>query len=161
MPENFAGGLSDNARQAAVDILNPCLATTIDLTLCVKQAHWNLKGSSFIGLHELLDTQAEMLRDQADTIAERCVILGGLAQGTSATVVEASDLEPYPQDIVNWSEHVSALKERYMTLGARLRKAIPQVADAGDEDTADVLTGASRLVDKGAWFIGAHNEQQA
>jgi len=161
MPENFAGGLNGNARETAIDTLNTCLAGTIALTLAVKQAHWNLKGSSFIGIHELLDDQADMLRENADEMAERCVIIGGVAKGTVQDAARSEIVEPYPTDIIAWQNHVSALKSRYMSLGAKLRSSIEEIEEAGDVDTADLLTGASRAVDKGAWFIGAHIEGSA
>ena len=159
MPTAFVSNLNDNTRKQMIGLLNERLADAIDLTLSVKQAHWNLKGSSFIGIHELLDAVAERMRDHADTIAERCVILGGQAQGTSQTVASDSCLEAYPKDAQNQSHHVEALKERFMTFGAKLRENIDAAGEAGDEDTADLFTGISRVVDKDAWFIGAHNEK--
>ena len=39
---------------------------------------------------------------------------------------------------------------------ASLREGIDTAGDAGDEDTADLLTEVSRIVDKDAWFIGAN-----
>ena len=157
MPEAFVRNLNDNARTEMAALLNARLADAIDLTLAVKQAHWNIKGSSFIGIHELLDDVAERCRDHADTIAERCVILGGQAQGTSQIVVAESSLEAYPVDAQHQSRHVEALKERFMDFGARLRESIDKAGEAGDEDTADLFTEVSRSIDKDAWFIGAHN----
>ena len=43
-----------------------------------------------------------------------------------------------------------------MYVGGKLRDAMDEAADAGDEDTADLFTGVSRGVDKDAWFIGAN-----
>ena len=41
-------------RRTAINILmNQRLASAIDLQLQLKQAHWNVKGPNFIGLHEL------------------------------------------------------------------------------------------------------------
>ena len=159
MPTAFVSNLSDNTRKEMIGLLNERLADAIDLTLAVKQAHWNLKGGSFIGIHELLDAVADRMRDNADTIAERCVILGGLAQGTSQTVVAETSLEAYPGDAQNQRHHVDALKERFMAFGAKLRENIDAAGEAGDEDTADLFTEVSRVIDKDAWFIGAHNEQ--
>ena len=158
MPTAFVSNLSDNTRKEMIGLLNERLADAIDLTLSVKQAHWNLKGSSFIGIHELLDAVADRMRDHADTIAERCVILGGQARGTSQVVPAESSLEPYPVEAQNQTVHVDALKTRFMAFGARLREGIEAAGEAGDEDTADLFTEVSRAVDKDAWFIGAHNE---
>ena len=157
MPEAFVSNLSDNARSSMIGLLNERLADMIDLTLAVKQAHWNLKGSSFIGIHELLDDVAERCRDHADLMAERCVIIGGQAKGTSQVVAAESSLDAYPVDAQHFTHHVAALKDRFMAAGAKLREGIDAAGEAGDEDTADLFTEVSRSVDKDAWFIGAHN----
>src|SRR5687767_1180465 len=45
--------LPDNTRKAMIALLNARLVDAIDLRLAVKQAHWNVKGPTFIALHEL------------------------------------------------------------------------------------------------------------
>ncbi|MCI0534215.1 MAG: hypothetical protein L0Z50_03200 [Verrucomicrobiales bacterium] len=66
-------------RSAMIDLLNQQLADLLDLGMQAKQAHWNLKGPHFIGLHELFDKVAEELEEFADDMAERAVELGGMA----------------------------------------------------------------------------------
>lgn len=158
MPTAFVSNLEDNARKSMIDLLNARLSDAIDLTLATKQAHWNIKGSSFIGIHELLDAVADRLREHVDTMAERCVILGGQAKGTLQAVHGDTSLEAYPVDAQHQSVHVDALKQRFMAFGASLRDSMEAAAEAGDEDTADLFTEVSRSIDKDAWFIGAHNE---
>ena len=152
----FVGGLADNTRAAMAELLNERLADTIALTLAVKQAHWNLKGPGFIGVHELLDEVAGRLRDSSDTIAERAQVIGGTARGTVETVQGAARMDPYPTDLVVVEEHVRALTSRFADVGGRLREAIDAAGEAGDEDTADLFTEVSRQVDKDGWFIGAN-----
>ncbi len=156
MPTNFAGNLNQDVRTKMIDLLNARLVDTISVTLAVKQAHWNLKGQGFIGVHELLDDVADRLRESADLMAERAVILGGFAKGTTEAVAEKTDIEAYPQEASDIEEHLQALKERFMALGGAVRDAIDTAGDAGDEDTADLFTEVSRAVDKDAWFIGAN-----
>lgn len=156
MPENFASGLTQDNRQQMVNLLNATLVDTVALTLAVKQAHWNLKGRGFIGVHELLDDVADRLRDGADLMAERAVILGGFAGGTAEVVAEKTTLDPYPVELSEIDAHIAALKERFMHVGEKLREGMEQAEEAEDEDTADLLTEVSRAVDKDAWFIGAN-----
>lgn len=153
----FASGLGDNARETSIELLNQCLADAIDLQLAVKQAHWTIKGSSFIGLHELLDQVANRSREHSDLLAERCVILGGQPQGTTQAVAKDTRLESYPTGVTKQNEHVAAMTERLMSFGENLRNAITSADEAGDIDTSDLFTEISREVDKDAWFIGAHN----
>lgn len=156
MPEIYADGISDNSRKSMIDLLNKCLSDTIALTLAVKQAHWNLRGTGFIGVHELLDEVAARLREASDTMAERAVILGGLAQGTLETISKECEMEAYPTDITDLQDHIRALTDRYKELGAKLRDAIEKAEEADDAGTEDLLTEISRIVDKDAWFIGAN-----
>lgn len=54
-------------RVALIDQMNQRLADAIDLQTQMKQAHWNVKGPLFIGLHELFDQidEAVEARSQA------------------------------------------------------------------------------------------------
>ena len=63
-------------------LMNQRLADAVDLQMQMKQAHWNVKGPSFIGLHELFDKVDEAVESYVDMIAERIVQLGGVAEGT-------------------------------------------------------------------------------
>ena len=94
MTEKFTDYLSDNAREASINHLNTSLATGIQLQLALKQAHWNIKGPSFIGIHELLDEVRARMDEHVDVIAERIVILGGTADGTLEGVDTARPVEP-------------------------------------------------------------------
>lgn len=156
MRERYASGLDDKTAQQMVDLLNANLANLIDLTLDGKQCHWNLQGLGFIGVHQLLDETTERLRDISDTIAERIVILGGQPNGLTSRVAKDSVLADYPTDITEVSQHVRELTTRYKKVAETLRKAIETAGEAGDEDTADLFTEASRIIDKDAWFIGAN-----
>ncbi|MDO6587533.1 DNA starvation/stationary phase protection protein Dps [Salipiger sp. 1_MG-2023] len=161
MPQNFVPFLKENARKDMIEELNARLADTIDLTNAVKQAHWNLKGTGFIGVHELLDDVAAHLREGADLMAERVVMMGGLAQGTSQTVAKESTLKAYPTDKVDIQDHVAALVERFNSYTVNLRKGIEAADEAGDEDTADLFTEVSRTAEKDAWFIGSNSAKAA
>src|SRR3954467_7418380 len=63
-------------------LLNQRLADAVDLQSQMKQAHWNVKGPHFIGLHKLFDKIHESVESYIDLIAERIVQLGGVAEGT-------------------------------------------------------------------------------
>src|SRR5580692_9934023 len=63
-------------------LMNQRLADAVDLQMQMKQAHWNVKGPSFIGLHELFDKVYAGVDSYVDLIAERIVQLGGVAEGT-------------------------------------------------------------------------------
>jgi len=157
MPEAFVSGLEDQTRHKMIDLLNARLADMVDLTLAVKQAHWNLKGPGYIGVHELLDDVADRLRDGADLMAERAVILGGHAKGTVEEAAKQSKIDAYPLELEKITDHISALKERFLKAGELVRSAIDDAADAGDSGTEDLFTEVSRTLDKDTWFIGSNS----
>src|SRR5260221_1449742 len=94
------------ARVVLIGILNQKLADIIDLQTQLKQAHWNVKGPHFIGLHELFDKIAEDVESYVDMIAERVVQLGGIAEGTERVAALPSRLEEYPLEIADGAAHV-------------------------------------------------------
>lgn len=152
----FVSGLNDNTRKTVITLLNKRLADMIDLALAVKQAHWTLKGPGFIGVHEMLDQVVDRVNESADMIAERVQVIGGQAQGTLQVVSAETQMAPYPADLVNLDDHVTALVARMADVGERVRAAIGEAGEVGDEDTADLFTEVSRQLDKDAWFIGAN-----
>jgi starvation-inducible DNA-binding protein len=148
--------ISEQTRCAMISLLNQQLADAIDLGLQTKQAHWNVKGPNFIGLHELFDKAAEELDEFTDDIAERAVELGGFALGTVQVVSKNSRLTAYPLDLASGQGHVAALSNAFAKFGATTRAAIEIAGKAGDADTADLFTEVSRGVDKLLWMVEAH-----
>ncbi len=152
--------LESNAKKVSIDVLNARLADAIDLALLTKQAHWNLKGPQFIAIHEMLDQFRATLNGHVDTVAERVVQLGGMAQGTSQIVAQKSTLKPYPTDISTTKDHLAALIERYGTAANAVREAIALTDEAGDATTSDIFTAFSRDLDKSLWFLEAHVQEK-
>jgi starvation-inducible DNA-binding protein len=152
--------LAAKVRAKSIELLNARLAGAIDLYLQTKQAHWNVKGPSFIALHELFDKLGEGLEDNIDDMAERIVALGGIAEGTLGAVSGRTRLEPYPLDLSEGMAHVDALADAYAVLGKAVRKGIEDASKAGDADTSDLLTGVSRDLDKSLWLLEAHRQAQ-
>lgn len=147
-------------RTRVVELLNGRLADGIDLYLQTKQAHWNVKGPSFIALHELFDELGEALEGYIDDMAERVVALGGIAEGTLGAVGKRTRLKSYPLDLAAGLDHVHALAEGFAAFGKAVRRAIEQASRYEDADTSDLFTGISRGVDKGLWLMEAHLQAQ-
>jgi len=150
--------LPQETREQMIALLNQHLADTSDLYSQTKQAHWNVKGPNFIGLHELFDKIAEAVEGYVDDIAERAVALGGTAEGTTQAVASKTTLPAYPVGAQKWSNHVEGLSSALATFGSHVREAIGTSDDLGDEVTADLFTAISREVDQYTWFVEAHNQ---
>jgi starvation-inducible DNA-binding protein len=151
--------LAESIRGPVVELLNARLADSVDLQTQMKQAHWNVKGPTFIALHKLFDEINEDVEDYVDLIAERVVQLGGIAQGTARRIVPRSALVEYP-DVSAAHDHVEAVSIALATYGRLVRAGIAQSDDLGDADTADIFTEISRGVDKWLWFVEAHQQAE-
>lgn len=145
-------------RTNMIRLLNQRLASAVDLQMQMKQAHWNVKGPSFIGLHELFDRAYEEAEGYVDLIAERIVQFGGIAHGTVRSSAAASELTDYPAAIADGLAHVDAVARALSTFGSEARSMIAEANILEDAGTADIFTEISRGIDKMLWFVEAHSQ---
>jgi starvation-inducible DNA-binding protein len=153
--------LPEPARQKTVELLNQRLADAIDLQTQTKQAHWNVRGPSFIALHKLFDEINEDVEEYVDLIAERAVQLGGSVQGTVRAVAKRSSLPEYAAKTDAGRDHVEAYASALAAFGKGARQAIDQATELRDADTADIFTEISRGTDKWLWMVEAHTQAGA
>jgi starvation-inducible DNA-binding protein len=142
-------------------LLNQRLADCIDLQTQCKQAHWNVKGPSFIALHKLFDEVNEDVEEYIDLIAERIVQLGGVAEGTVRIVAVRSKLQDYPLALTTGGQHVAALSDALSRFGRTARMCIGEMTDLEDAVSADMMTEIARGTDKWLWFVEAHQQGES
>lgn len=145
-----------DARVKMVELGNQQLANIFDLYAQTKQAHWNVKGMHFEGLHVLFDKMADAIFPYGDMIAERTTALGGTALGTVRMAAGATELPEFPDDVFDGESMLKIVVERWAQYGASVRAAISQAEAVSDMDTADMFTEISREIDKLMWFAEAH-----
>ncbi|MBB3116062.1 DNA starvation/stationary phase protection protein Dps [Corynebacterium bovis] len=150
-------GLSEGDGKQLVDLLQERLTAYNDLHLILKHAHWNVVGRSFMGVHEMIDPQVDLVRGFADDVAERIAALGGSAIGTPASHVEGREPLEYPVNRGTTTQHLTALNKVYDQVVADVRAAI-EAAGKVDPVTEDLLTGQSFELEKFQWFVRAHLE---
>jgi starvation-inducible DNA-binding protein len=150
--------LPDDSRREGIGLLNQRLADCIDLQTQAKQAHWNVKGPTFIALHKLFDEINEDVEGYVDLLAERVVQLGGVAEGTVGVVAERTTLVDYPLGLTTGAEHVAALSDALAEFGRTVRVGIEEMNELEDAASADILTEICRGVDKWLWFVEAHQQ---
>jgi starvation-inducible DNA-binding protein len=139
-----------------ITLLNQTLAGTVDLRSQVKQASWNVKGKEGAQLQALFESLAAELEAYANLLADRLVVLGGVALGTARTAARHSTLPEYPGDLAAGDAHVLALAERVALYTTAVRDAIAHAADVGDADTAAVYTDISRGIDRRLRSLESH-----
>jgi starvation-inducible DNA-binding protein len=150
--------LSPSTREQVCQLLNQRLADCIDLQTQCKQAHWNVKGPTFIALHKLFDDVNEDIEEYVDLLAERIVQLGGVAEGTARTVASRSSLDEYSSQLSAGEEHVDALSSALAQFSNSTRAAVDEVDQLDDPATVDILTEITRGTDKWLWFVEAHQQ---
>ena len=152
-------GVPEENRQALIALINARLADSVDLRSQVKWAHWNVKGINFIALHELFDSVAAHLEEQTDTIAERAVTLGGVANGTSREAAAKSGLKEADLTASDGPSQLKWLVHNVAHHANALREAIQEAGDLGDDITVDMFTTLTRELDKDLWFLEAHLQE--
>lgn len=152
-------GVPEENRQALIALINARLADSVDLRSQVKWAHWNVKGINFIALHELFDSVAAHLEDQTDTIAERAIALGGVANGTTREAAAKSGLKEADLTASDGPSQLKWLVHNVAHHANALRTAIKEADDLGDDITVDMFTTLTRELDKDLWFLEAHLQE--
>lgn len=148
--------ISSKSRESLVIILNSCLADSLDLSAQAKQAHWNIKGPSFISLHKLFDDVAKSARNYADLIAERIVQLGGTALGTLQVTSIATTLPQYQTAPISQNEHLNLLSASLAIYSANMRRTIEFSTYLKDDVTGDIAIEITRGSDKWLWMVESH-----
>ncbi|MGO1545400.1 MAG: DNA starvation/stationary phase protection protein Dps [Gulosibacter sp.] len=129
-----------------------------ELHLTLKHAHWNVEGPNFIGVHEMLDPQIELVRGYADEIAERIVALGVAAVGVPGAIVKNRNHEDYALGFASTIDHLSALDDVYTRVIESYRESIAMTGEV-DPISEDILIGHTAELEKFQWFMRAHLER--
>ena len=124
----------------------------------MKQAHWNVRGPTFIAIHELFDKVADVVEEYSDKIAERAGTLGGTADGTVQIAAGRSFLERYQLGVADEKAHIAAVTAALASFGESARNAIDESDQFGDIDTSDLFTEVSRGMDYQLWLVESHRE---
>ena len=150
-------GLTEETGHQVGELLQMRLHALNDLQLTLKHAHWNVVGPSFIGVHEMLDPQIELVRGFADEVAERMATLGVSPVGTPGDLVAKRSWEDYSVGRADTAVHLEAINKVYDGVIEDHRAAI---AKAGERDpvTEDLLIGQTAELEKFQWFVRAHLE---
>ena len=150
-------GMSDKQGAEVAELLQKQLSRYNDLHLTLKHIHWNVVGPNFIGVHEMIDPQVELVRGYADEVAERIAALGHSPKGTPGAITKDRTWDDYSVDRDTVQAHLAALDLVYNGVIEDTRKGIDRLEDL-DLVTQDMLIEHARKMEKFQWFVRAHLE---
>lgn len=150
-------GLSDKQGAEVAELLQKQLSRYNDLHLTLKHVHWNVVGPNFIGVHEMIDPQVELVRGYADEVAERIAALGASPLGTPGAIISDRTWDDYSVNRDTVLAHLAALDLVYTGIIEDTRKNIQHLDDI-DLVSQDLLIGHSGELEKFQWFVRAHLE---
>lgn len=150
-------GLTEKQGTKIADLLQKQLSTYNDLHLTLKHVHWNVVGPNFIGVHEMIDPQVDLVRGYADEVAERIATLGGSPQGTPGSILKDRTWDDYSVGRDTVQAHLAALDLVYNGVIEDTRRGIDETEKL-DPVTQDILIGHSAELEKFQWFVRAHLE---
>ena len=147
MSEFTVPGLSSADGSSVADILQERLSAYNDLHLTLKHVHWNVVGPNFIGVHEMIDPQVELVRGYADDVAERIAALGNSPKGTAGAIERDRTWDDYSVGRDDARAHLAALDLVYTGVITDSRTAIDNVGKI-DPITEDMLIGQTAQLDR-------------
>lgn len=150
-------GLTEESGHQVAELLQLRLHAMNDLQLTLKHAHWNVVGPSFIGVHEMLDPQINLVRGFADELAERMATLGVAPNGLPGDLVSKRSWEDYEIDRADTQTHLRAINRVYEGVIEDHRAAIAKIGDI-DPITEDLLIAQTAELENFQWFVRAHIE---
>jgi starvation-inducible DNA-binding protein len=157
MTEFTIPGLSEKDGNEIADLLQKQLSTYNDLHLTLKHVHWNVVGPNFIGVHEMIDPQVELVRGYADEVAERIAALGRSPQGTPGAIIKDRTWDDYSVERDTVQAHLAALDLVYTGVIEDTRKCIKTLEDL-DLVSQDMIIDHAAELEKFQWFVRAHLE---
>jgi starvation-inducible DNA-binding protein len=145
-------GIAKKDREAVAKHLSKLLADTYSLYLKTHSFHWNVTGPQFNSLHLMFETQYNELWLAADEVAVRIRTLDVFAPGSYSQFAKLSSIKDEP-GVPEWKERVGQLVEGHEIVAATARDTLKTANTAGDDGTADMVTGRLKEHEKTAWML--------
>lgn len=148
--------LGESQRVEIVRALQPIQSGAIELYLQLKNAHWNVRGAGFYGLHQLFDDASRDVLDVADQLAERVAILGGEPVATLQKLSAVPHLADAPAGMKSQDEFIKLISDRLSFYVQMLREAIETCEKNNDLVSQDLCSNAAGRLEKKLWMTESH-----
>lgn len=150
LPKSGTDSLAQSAKA-----LQSTLTELQALQLQTKQAHWNVSGTLFWPLHEMLQEHYEGVSKYADDVAERLLAVGSSSDGRAPTIVQTSNLPEISGGFLDDARVLTFFTVQYQAVGERLKKRIDDIEKV-DPTSANLLQEVEHAIEKYQWQMRAH-----
>jgi len=140
--------------KTTVAALQRTLTELQQLQLEQKQAHWNVSGTLWLTLHELLQEHYAATSKYADMVAERLLAIGSSSDGRAHTIVQGSSIPEIPGGYLDDSQVIAWFVNAYKVVGDELRQSIKDTNEP-DPTTSNLLQEVEQNIDKYQWQMRA------
>jgi starvation-inducible DNA-binding protein len=144
--------LSEDVRHRAAHQLQSVLVDILDLDLQTKQAHWNLRGPNFVGIHKMLDEFHATYQETIDQVAERILALGFPADGRAATIERGTNLDVFPEGFIEDHRAISILADHIGVAATKTRETQEAIGPI-DAVSEDILIELLQNLEKHLWML--------
>jgi len=139
------------------DYLNALLADEHILYVKSRNAHWNVEGHDFIGMHKLFECQYVQLEEIIDSVAERIRSIGHYPVATLHEFLKLTHLSEKTREINDSTGFIKDLLEDHESIIIYLRENINRFAtELNDQGSSDFITGLMMTHEKAAWILRSH-----
>jgi len=145
---------------ASTKALQATLTELQQLSLQTKQEHWNVSGTLYYPLHELLQEHYEGVSKYADMVAERLLGIGSSSDGRAPTIVATSGLPEIQGGFIDDAKVLTFFIGQYQTVGMRLMKRIDDIEKV-DPTSANLLQEVEQNIEKYQWQVRAEFQPTA
>ena len=140
--------------KTTIDALQRTLTELQQLQLELKQSHWNVSGTLWYTLHELLQEHYEGVSQYADMVAERLLAIGSSADGRASTIVKTSRVPEMPGGYQDDAQVITWWTSTYKVVGDEIRQSIKDTNDP-DPTSSNLLQEVETGIDKYQWQMRA------
>jgi starvation-inducible DNA-binding protein len=151
--------LPTNSRREAIKALNQTVVELLDLFACVKQAHWNMRGTGFARLDEM----AGHIMGHIYRTVERATMLGALSNDSFGETVKQSQLsseKEVPESLHGPADWIQELASLHALACRHIRQGMKQLAEVQDLGSADLLADILRTLDTHLWLLESQLSHQ-
>lgn len=148
--------LAESSRAEIVRALQPVQTGSLELFLQLKSAHWNVRGSAFGSVHEILEAASQRVLGFADDVAERMAVLGGEPLASARKLAAVPQLADVPVGVRQQDEVIKVTCDRIAFFSNLVRDCIDTIERNDDPVSADCCIRALSELEKSMWKLESH-----